>query len=574
MATAPDVKVFLLLFLQKKKNLLICPSAWRPRPAKGAIEAMKFLTALVLSTAITGSAQAENLGAFLAAQFASHQGNVRLAAMRIQDALKADPDNTELRDDAFVLGLLARSPNVAVLARGVPENPMAALLLSILSARAGNWQSAELGFAELPHDQLMDALRPLLMAWAQEAQGFADRAMDTLQPAIQNAKLGAICLLHGALIADAAQRDGLAQRLYADLAKAQAEPSLQFAELYSSFQARSGDMTAATATIDAAVRAAPELEIARQGLVDGLKTAQAPVPAEGLARAFVEVAAALRGQNHDDVAGLLVQMALELKPDLTDAHLLAADIASNQKQYRLASDELEGIKRSDPLMPVIELRKAGLYERQGRADEAAELLQRLAASYPDRAEPLAALGDAFTDAKKFDAAIGAYDKAIARLRHPVGADWVVFYARGSVLERLGQWPRAEADMNRALELSPDQPYVLNFLGYSLADRKENLPLAQDMLQKAIKARPNDGAIVDSMGWLKLREGNTREALRLLEKAAEMEPEDPSITGHLGDAYWDAGRHIEAEDQWRRALVLKPEPDEQARIEARLKDIGK
>jgi Flp pilus assembly protein TadD len=143
-----------------------------------------------------------------------------------------------------------------------------------------------------------------------------------------------------------------------------------------------------------------------------------------------------------------------------------------------------------------------------------------------------------------------------------------------MLERIHQWPRAEADMNRALELSPDQPYVLNFLGYSMAERNENLPLAQDMIQRAMKARPNDGAIIDSMGWVKLREGDTKAALRLLEKAAELEPEDPSITGHLGDAYWDAGRHIEAEDQWRRALVLKPDPDDQARIEARLKDLVK
>jgi tetratricopeptide (TPR) repeat protein len=535
---------------------------------------MRLLTALALATTISGAARAENLGAFLSAQFASHQGNVRLAATRMQDALRADPDNTDLRDDAFVLALLARSPNVAALARGVPENPMAALLLATLAARAGNWQSAELSFAELPHDGLMDAMRPLLMAWAQEAQGFADRAMDTLQPAIQNGKLGAICLLHGALIADAAHRDGLAQRLYADLAKAQTEPSLQFAELYSSFQARSGDMQGAIATIDAAVRAAPELEIARQGLLDAARSARAPDAVEGLARAYVEVAAALRSQNHDDVAALMVQMALELRPDLTDAHLLAADIASSQKHFVLASDELEGIRRGDPLMPVIELRKAALYERQHRSSEAIGLLQQLARLYPDRVEPLAALGDTYTDVKKFDDAIGAYDQAIAVLRHPSPSDWVVFYARGSVLERLGQWPRAEADMNRALELSPDQPYVLNFLGFSLADRNENLPLAQDMLQKALKARPNDGAVVDSMGWLKLRQGDTREALRLLEKAAELEPEDPSITGHLGDAYWDAGRHVEAEDQWRRALVLKPDPDDQARIEARLKGIGK
>jgi len=535
---------------------------------------MKSSLATLALAAFAASAHAQSPGAFLAAEFASHEGNTKFAAARMQEALAADPDSVELRNDAFVLALLARSPDAEHLARSVPENPFAALLIATLSAKTGNWQSAELNFAELPHDGLTDAMKPLLMAWSQEAQGFADRAMDTLQPAMTNGKLGAICLLHAALIADAAHRDGLAQRLYSDLAKAQTQPSLQFAEIYGSWQARSGNMVGARATIAAAVKTAPELEIAEPGLLNALAHAEAPDAVEGLARAYVEVAAALRAQEHNDIAALLVELALELRPELTDAHLLASDIASTQRQLRLASDDLETISPNSPIWPVVELRKAALYERQNRGDDAVALLQKIVSAFPNRPEPLTQLGDTLNDQKHYAEAILAYDRAIALLRHPDASDWVIFYARGSMLERLHQWPRAEADMNRALELSPDQPYVLNFLGYSMADRKENLPLAQDMIQKALKAKPNDGAIVDSMGWVKLQEGDTKAALHLLEKAAELEPEDPSITGHLGDAYWDAGRRIEAEDQWRRALVLKPDPDDQARIEARLKDLAK
>jgi Flp pilus assembly protein TadD len=469
-------------------------------------------------------------------------------------------------------GGAARAPQSADLARTVPDNPIAALLLATLAAKAGDWQKAELGFAELPHDALTDAIKPLLMAWSQEAQGHADRAMDTLQPALTNGKLGSICLLHAALIADAAHRDGLAQRLYADLSHAQSQPSLQFAQIYASWQARSGDMAGAKATIEAAVRTAPELDIAKPGLIAALAHAAAPDATIGMARAYTEVAAELRGQNGHDVADLLVQLALQLAPGLTDAKLLASDIASTQKQPHLAATYLESIPQADPLWPVVQLRLANLYVRDKRPEEASTLLKQIAQRFPSRPEPLAQLGDTLTDEKAFASAVTAYDQAIALLRHPSANDWVVFFARGSVLERLHEWPRAEADMNRALELSPDQPYVLNFLGYSMAERNQELPLAQDMIQKALAAKPNDGAIVDSLGWVKLRLGDTKEALRLLEKAAELEPDDPSITGHLGDAYWDAGRHVEAEDQWRRALVLKPEPDDQARIEARLKSL--
>ncbi len=531
---------------------------------------MKILAAALGLVLLAPAAHAARPADFLVSQFAAHQGDLTLAATRMQDALAGDPSSAELREDAFVLSLLAGSPEAQALAHTLPENPLAQLLLAAEAAREGRWQAAELGFAELPHQGLADALRPLLVAWAQLAQGQPDRAMDTLQPALAGTRLGSVALLHAALIADAAHRDGLAQRLYADLARAQAQPSLQFAQILASWQARSGDHDAARATIAGAVRASPELAIAQPRLVAALDHPQAPDPLHGLAQVMTQAAAATGGQNEHDVGDLLVQVALAVEPGMTDAHLLASEIASNHHQWHQAALELQRISEGAPLSPVVQLRLAALYARDGRVPDALGTLTRLAASLPDRPEPLAQLGDTLAGEKRYAEAVSAYDRAIALMPRPTGPDWVLFYARGAALERLHEWPRAEADMNRALELSPEQPVALNFLGYSMADRNQSLPTAEDMIQRALHARPNDGAIVDSLGWVKLRLGDTREALRLLERAAELEPEDASITGHLGDAYWTAGRHLEAEDQWRRALVLKPDPDEQARIEGRLK----
>ena len=278
------------------------------------------------------------------------------------------------------------------------------------------------------------------------------------------------------------------------------------------------------------------------------------------------------GQDEHDAGELLVKVAASLEPDMVEAHLLASEIATGHHQWALAATELERVPADAPLAPVVQMRLAGLYSRSNRGAEAVRVLTGLAGTFPDRPEPLAQLGDTLAAQNRYAEAVSAYDRAVALLPHPVANDWMLFYARGAALERLHEWPRAQADMNRALELSPGQPAALNFLGYSMADRNQNLAAAEEMIERALHARPNDGAIVDSLGWVKLRLGNTREALRLLEKAAELEPEDPSITGHLGDAYWTAGRHVEAEDQWRRALVLKPDPDEQARIEGRLKAV--
>ena len=563
------VKVFWFLF--SKKNTFLP----HPPPLRYARTMRKIAAALTL-TLLATTAHAARPGAFLVSEFAAHQGNMALAAAAMQNALQGDPSSSALREDAFILDLLAGVPDAVTLAQTLPENPLAQLLLAAQAAHDGHWESAELAFAELPHQKLTDAIRPVMLAWAQEAQGNTDRAMDTLQPSLTSGELGGISLLHAALIADAAHRDGLAQRLYTDLSHAQAHPSLQFGRILASWQARAGNMEAARATINGIVDAAPELAIARPGLLAALAHAQAPTPAHGMAMVLVELAAAAQNhgaqsaQNTQEVGQLLVQLALVLDPGLTDADLLAAEIAAEHKQPMLAIADLEKIAPTDPLAPVVQLRLANLYARNNRAPEAVALLHRLAASYPDRPDPLIALGDIFSDAKHFTQAIDCYDQAIAMIRHPKPLDWVIFYARGAAEERAHLWPRAEADMNRALELQPDQPFVLNFLGFSLADRNKDLPLAHDMIARALTARPNDGAIIDSMGWVLLRQGDTSGALRLLEKAAEMEPEDPSITGHLGDAYWSAGRRLEAEDQWRRALVLNPDPDDQARIEARLK----
>jgi Flp pilus assembly protein TadD len=224
----------------------------------------------------------------------------------------------------------------------------------------------------------------------------------------------------------------------------------------------------------------------------------------------------------------------------------------------------------DPLAGIVQLHLAAYESRLGQSAQAEVRLERISKQFPEQSEPYARLGDVYAEEGKFADAVGAYSGAIARLPHPGAKDWSLFYARGSSYQRVHDWPRAEADMQEALKLSPDQPVVLNFLGFSWAEQNRNLPQARDMIQRALQQRPNDGAIVDSLGWVVLRLGDVQRAVQLLQQAAELEPVDPTITGHLGDAYWDAGRHVEAEDQWRRALVLKPDPDEASRIEARLK----
>ena len=531
---------------------------------------MKTLAALLL---LTGTAQAADYGAYLTSQFAASQGRLGLAASQIMVALGADPGSIELQHDAFALTLLAGDPEATTLAADLPQNPVAQLVLADAQGLDGHWDRAELAYAELPHENLLDILRPVLLAWAQQAQGLTDKALDTLQTAMSGEHMTAFYRLHAALIADAAHRDGLAARLYGEVQADMDQPNVRLSQIMASWQARSGHPDQARATIEALVRALPELAIAKPGLLANIAAPQIADAQAGIAEAYTGMAGAMRQEKQGELPPMLLQLALRLQPGLTEANLVTAELAGGDKQWRQAADALARVNANDPLAAVVQLHRASYLARLGEFTQAQTLLETLARTYPDRPEPQSELGDLFIDQKKYPEAIAAYTRAIDLTPHPQKADWSLFYARGASYERVHDWPRSEADMKEALKLDPNQPIVLNFLGFSWTEPNRNLAEAHDMIQRALDQRPNDGAIVDSLGWVLLRQGDVHQAVRLLERAAELEPSDPTITGHLGDAYWDAGRHIEAADQWRRALVLNPDPDDAQRIEARLKSAG-
>lgn len=530
----------------------------------------KFLLAAALLAAGTGAARAADFGAFLSAQFAVSQGRYDVAERDIEAALQADPGSAMLQKGAFGMALISGAPDMARLAALAPQNPMAQLVLANAAARAGQWQKAELIFAEMPRNSLNDLLRPVLVAWAQAAQGDTEKALDTLQAGMSGHASAGFLTLHAALIADLGRRDGVAERLYTQLAQSSSTPNVRMTQLVASWQARTGRLSAARDTIDALVRAAPELAMARAALIADAGTPAIPDALTGLAEAYTGLAGALRAQKDGDAPLVLLQIALQLKPKLTEALLLRAETMAEAKHWQAAAASLQAVPANDPLHAVVALHLAIYLSRAGETQKAEAALTALHAQFPDRPEPESQLGDVYFMDKKFPDAVAAYGRAIALTPKPGKDDWSLFYARGSALERVHDLAGAEADMRQALALDPNQPMVLNFLGYSWAEQNRNLDEAHAMIQRALDARPHDGQIVDSLGWVDLRQGHVADAVKLLEKAAEMEPADPTITGHLGDAYWAAGRHMEAQDQWRRALVEHPEPEDAARIEARLK----
>lgn len=284
-------------------------------------------------------------------------------------------------------------------------------------------------------------------------------------------------------------------------------------------------------------------------------------PAEGMAEVYAVMAAAMRsGQNLHDTL-LYARGAEWINPDLTDALLLIGQVFEDMEQPERAAEAYARIPEDDVFGMAAGMGQAQVLETLGDADAAIAILERLVAQHPDSVAAGQVLGDFLRRANRHDEAVAAYDRSLAMMEERgLAPDWRAFFSRAVSHERLGQWPQAEADFRAALAIEPDQPTVLNYLGYSMVERQENLEEALEMIERAVEGEPDSGYIVDSLAWALYRMGRYDEALPHMELAVELMPTDPVLNDHLGDVYWAVGREREARFQWRRALSYAPHDD--------------
>jgi tetratricopeptide (TPR) repeat protein len=295
-------------------------------------------------------------------------------------------------------------------------------------------------------------------------------------------------------------------------------------------------------------------------------------PQQGLAEVYFSVAGSLLGEIEDGIVLTYARIALDIEPGLTDARLVAAEALDRIGQLDIAAETYAAVAPDDPAFIAAELGRADVMRRDGQIDAAVEVLTQLSRNMPGLAVVEARLGDMLRRSGDMAGANEAYTRALDLYAQDDPALWLLHYTRGITWHELDSWPEAEADFRRALELNPEHPQVLNYLGYSLVERGEKLDEALMMIERAVAGEPQNGAIVDSLGWVYFKLGRHDEAVLHLERAAGLEPVDPVINDHLGDAYWAVGRHREAEFQWSRALSFEPEESEAERIRRKL-EIG-
>ena len=519
------------------------------------------------------------LGNYLAGRVARGDHDTAAAADFYSRALAEDPSNELILEQAFLLETAAADWDRAIeLARELvkvePSHRIAQFLLGCDAFKRGDYKEADEHFAAARQGPIADLTSILARAWVQQANGKTDQAFATLDTLSDADWAQFYQRYHRALIADVAGKREVARVAFAQAFKKN-PATLRVADAYARHLVNSNNRKLAKQTLKTHIAKSAEHPLSTT-LLNEIEAGKTPPllvtsPNDGLAEVFYGIGDALAGEGGLDMGIIFLQFALYLEPDFPLAQVALAEAYDSAKRYDLELAAFDNINEDSPLWLNVQIQKALGLNSLDRVDDAKALLEKIIAKSPKDIRPLDALGNILRSHERYAEARDYYSRAIALVGKPSKENWTLFYARGVCNERLKDWPQAEADLKRALELSPEESPVLNYLGYTWVDQSQNLKTAMDYIRKAVKLKPDDGYYIDSLGWAYYRLGNIESAVEHLERAVELRPDDPVINDHLGDAYWRIGRKLEAKYQWQQSLTLKPDKDLIATIDKKMKD---
>ncbi|MGB0852106.1 MAG: tetratricopeptide repeat protein [Pikeienuella sp.] len=538
----------------------------------------KTAMAAALSLCCGAAVSADGLsGSYLAGRHAATIADVDQAGRYFARALARDPGNPGLMEQALVYQTAAgRVEQALSLARDLidiqPDHRLSALVLTAEDIRAGNLDAAQARLSATP-EAFHPLVGALLSAWTAHGLRQFEKVESAFESLDDRTIIQVFAGYHLGLIRLAEDDVPAAEAAFDKAMGLLSAPTGRMARGYAAMLRRADRKDEARKVYERAMSIAvgdAVLERELSTLAAGEPALMAvSTPADGAAEALFGLASALGQEGGKRLSLFYTRLALHLRPDFSDAALLTAELLEDQEQFALAVKAYESIDATNPHSRAAEIGRAEALHRMGEDDKAVEALQQLTRRSPEAVDAHIALGDLMRRIQRFAEGAQAYDVAVDLMAAADRETWVLYYQRGITLERSDQWERAEADFFKALELSPDQPLVLNYLGYSWLEKGLNLEKALPMIQKAVDQRPDDGYIVDSLGWAYYLRGDFENAVVELERAVELRPVDPVINDHLGDALWQVGRRLEAEFQWKRAMSFEPDAHDAIRIKRKL-----
>ena len=502
----------------------------------------------------------ESAGAYLAGRAATYDSDFAASATYYTRALVRDPQNAVLMESVvfaqMALGQLRRAHPVA---QRVWDDGINSQIANM--AMVGGFAQAQDYTAPLDRDLEQQGIGPLVdglvTAWAHLGAGDVTQAMAEFDKVAEDEGLRLFAMYHRALaLASMGDFEASEAMFAADdgrLSKITRRAVLARVQVLSQLDRNEQALSFLTDAFGTQIDPALTIIFDRLANNETLPFTQAATVTDGIAEVFYTVASALSGEAANDYVLVYARLASVLSPDHIDSVLLSADLLENLGRYDLSEATYKQVKPGHPDYHAAEMGRAEALRRAAKPDAAIEVLEQLTREFPDQANVYSALGDLLRQQEDYAKAVVAYDTAISILDREKASSWFILYARGISHERLQKWDLAEADFRAALELNPDRPEVLNYLGYSLVEKQIKLDEALDMIERAVSARPDSGYIRDSLGWVLYRLGRYDEASTHMEQAVELMPVDPVVNDHLGDVFWAVGRYLEAEFQWKRAL---------------------
>jgi tetratricopeptide (TPR) repeat protein len=517
-------------------------------------------------------------GNYLAARHATTERDAASSSAYYRAALRADPKNPVLLERAFLSLLVDGEVDEAVkLADRIIQvdksQRVARLVLGMKALKQKQYAAARQHIAQSVRGPIADLTATLINAWTMQGTGDTKGAIESIDRLTGPEWYAVFKDLHAGLILDVAGNKKEAGKRLERVYKLDAN-ALRAVEAYGRWASRNLGKDEALKIYEAFDKVLPHHPLITEAMND-IKDGErlGPLvdsPQTGAAEVLFGLGTSLGRQGGEDLALAYLQLAIYLAPRHPLALMSLADLYEQLKKPSLALKVYQRVPADSPLKRNADIQMASNLDALDRTDEAKKTLEKLIAERPKDLEATVALGNILRVRKEFAECAEAYSKGIDTLKTAQKPNWMLFYFRGICYERSKQWPSAEADFKRALELSPEQAHVLNYLGYSWIDQGVNLDEGMKMIRRAVEQRPDDGYIVDSLGWAYYRIHNYDEAVKNLERAVELKPEDPTINDHLGDAYWKVGRTLEATFQWAHARDLKPEADDLKKIVEKLR----
>jgi tetratricopeptide (TPR) repeat protein len=550
------------------------------------------LLAAVMAAALVSSASAQTTpaallemlqlyrpsptGSYLAGRQAMDELRTEEAARFFKEAVQSDWDNPILVERSFVA--FAANGDIREAAQTAKRlidlagpNELAELVMATEALKERRYGAAERALQTISQDTFTGITASMLRAWALVGEKRFEDADKTLTD-LGSTGLEDFLVFHRALMAEVSGRRALALEL-AEKAFDNEPYVARMVEVYSRMLGNEGRFDEASdviASFEAEGLSHPLVTAVKQAVDAKKRPGVFATNAQiGAAEMYHGIGAALTRDGSKDLALVFLRLGQYLDPSADVISLAIGQLLDSENQHEAANAIYDGIAASSPMKPVAVVRVAQNLDAMGERAEALRRLRNIVAVRPDDLDAVSVLGDLLRYDEEYLPAAEAYTKALEISGGEARADWRFYYVRGISYERAKEWPKAEADFKKALDLNPDQPSVLNYLGYSWIDMEMNLDEALGMIEKAVEAQPQDGYIIDSLGWAFYKLDRIDEAVETLERAVMLLPNDPEINDHLGDAYWKAGRKLEAEFQWNVAKSVDEEGRVTERVEPKL-----